>query len=396
MNSLPPELLSSIVDLAADCSSIYDSWNTRMETLLALTLVNKVFHGIAQPLLPQKFFFKEDDNVVGEPFEDFMRSGVTAKIESLTFEPKFEAYYYKLPMLLGFENVTELKVKSCADMSLQTFEAHQRKLLSPLAGNRVGWALLLTLNSADLSRITLYEGNFHYDADTDADISQRSLTELTLEDISIIIYESHKEGATPPLLSESHFPSLRALGLKDFRGRFRLMDQIVFSASLIARLDCLSTDDKSIPTAARDLPIPAPFLLDKRVEESLDDDVYSPYVLGSLSPSPSPSHTHLRIRLPCEPIPSSQDIKSALESANNLVKDSINIEELYLDLYPRDGRRDYVLEKELEKQIKKLEDTARKKNVEIIWENHEDDWCGSRVSKEFWRRCKAKKEKEKS
>ncbi|GAA5965894.1 hypothetical protein JCM3765_006480 [Sporobolomyces pararoseus] len=367
MNSLPPELLSSIVDLAADCSSIYKSWDTRMETLLSLTLVNKVFHGIAQPLLPQKFFFKESDYVVEEPFEELMKSGVTNKIKSLTLEPKFKTNLYNLPILFGFENLTEFRVEGCRAMSLQTFQAHHH-----------------------LSRLSLYDGSLHYDPDTDADISLRSIIELSLEEASIVICASRKAGATRPLLSESHFPSLRALALKYFRGRSSGMSHIVFSASLIARLDCLTTDDKNIPTAACDSPIPAPFLLDIRFEES-DEDFFSPRIVFE---SPSPSHTHLRIRLPCEPIPSSQDTNSALEFANNLVKDSTNLEELYLDLYPRDGRRGYVLEKGSQEKIEKLEETAREKKVEIIWENHEDDWCRSRVSKEFWKRCKAKKEKE--
>lgn len=76
------------------------------------------------------------------------------------------------------------------------------------------------------------------------------------------------------------------------------------------------------------------------------------------------------------------------------MEESTIVEELYLDLYPRNERRDYELEKEWEEEIQKLEKIARKKQIEIIRENHEDDWCMSLVSKEFWRRCKEKKEKE--
>ena len=50
--------------------------------------------------------------------------------------------------------------------------------------------------------------------------------------------------------------------------------------------------------------------------------------------------------------------------------------------------------KQLAEKIEKLEEIAREKKVEIIRENHEDDWCMSLVSKEFWRRCKEKKEKQ--
>ena len=58
MNSLPPELLLSIIELAADCSSIYQSYRARLKTLSALTLVNRQFHQIAQPLLPQQLHFQ--------------------------------------------------------------------------------------------------------------------------------------------------------------------------------------------------------------------------------------------------------------------------------------------------------------------------------------------------
>ncbi|GAA5965356.1 hypothetical protein JCM3765_004869 [Sporobolomyces pararoseus] len=367
MNSLPPELLSSIVDLAADCSSIYDSWDTRMDTLLYLTLVNRQFHGIAQPLLPQQLYLKGIDHLAGEALlKKFVGSGLTTKVKSLTFELKLGAYYHNLRMLSGLENLTELRVKSFGEMSLQALEAHPH-----------------------LSRIALYDGSFCYDPPVHATISLRSVIELTLRNVTLVIHDSRKAGATSPLLSESHFPSLRALGLKDLRGRSSGMSEPLFSASLIARLDCLTTDDKSIPFATRN-PLPVPHLLDIRFEAS--DDALYPYYF--VSKPPSPSHTHLRIRLPCESISSYQRLNSALYLAGNLVRESTSIEELYLDLYPRDGRRGYVLEEGLEEMIEKLEVTAREKNIEIIWENQEDDWCRSRVSKEFWKRCKAKKEKE--
>lgn len=46
-------------------------------------------------------------------------------------------------------------------------------------------------------------------------------------------------------------------------------------------------------------------------------------------------------------------------------------------------------------RIEKVEQLAERKKVEVIWENHEDDWCKSLVSKEFWRRSKENKEKAK-
>ncbi|GAA5986000.1 hypothetical protein JCM5350_005492 [Sporobolomyces pararoseus] len=395
MNSLPPELLSSIIELAADCTSVYESWDTRMDTLLSLTLVNKTFQNIAQLLIPEKFFFKEDDDVVGEPFEKFMRSEVTTNIKSLAFEPKLEAYCYKLPILFGFENLTELRVKCCGDMSLQTFKAHRRTLQSVFAALRRNLAersFSIETILTDLSRLTLYDGYFHYDPETDSNIALPSLVELTLENTSLVMHESFRAGAICSLLSESHFPSLQALGTKGIRGcsfEDGLDTEPVFTDSLITQLECLMTDKVPIRTATLNLPIPVPFLFDIRAEEELKEDFRSSIEFAL----PSPAHNHLRLRLPSEPDSSHEDTESALEFAYKVVKESTSLEELYLDLYPRDGRRGYVSEKELAEKMKKLEEIAREKNVEIIWENHEDDWCRSRVSKEFWRRCKEKKEK---
>jgi hypothetical protein len=103
--------------------------------------------------------------------------------------------------------------------------------------------------------------------------------------------------------------------------------------------------------------------------------------------------TNVRIRFPCERIAQDHQIEAALSFVDNLLGKSTVLEEFHLDLHPRDGRREYALSHELEKKIEKLEELAKEKKVEIIWESHEDDWCRSRVSKEFWRRCKAKKNK---
>ncbi|GAA5986608.1 hypothetical protein JCM5350_008315 [Sporobolomyces pararoseus] len=374
MNSLPPELLSSIIELAADCTSVYESWDTRMDTLLSLTLVNKTFHNIAQLLIPEKFFFREDDDVVGEPFEEFMRSEVTTNIKSLAFEPQRGAYCYNLPILFGFENLTQLRLKLCTKMSLQTFKAHRH-----------------------LSRLAVYDGYFLYDPETDSNIALPSLVELSFEKVSLVMYGSPKAGATPPVLSESHVPSLKTLGVAESAGRppKSFDHQDAFSDSLLTRLDCLTTDNVPLQTAAPDLPIPVPFLLDIVAERPSISPSSCGISRALVFQMPSPSHSHHRIRLPSERNSSDEeDIKSALEFAYKLVKESTILEELYLDLYPRDGRRVYVSKEASREEIKQLEEIAREENVEILWENHEDDWCRSRVSKEFWRRCKEKKEKE--
>jgi hypothetical protein len=102
----------------------------------------------------------------------------------------------------------------------------------------------------------------------------------------------------------------------------------------------------------------------------------------------------LRIRLPSEPIPHRREIEATLFLVETLLHESNVLKTLYLDLYPRDGRRGYRLDEELEERIERLMDPRRKTNVEIVWENHEDDLIRSRVSKEFWRRCKEEKARE--
>jgi hypothetical protein len=62
MNSLPPELISSILESAAECNS-FDSYKSRQRTLSALSLVNRTFYSFAQPLLLQKVYLKKEEDV---------------------------------------------------------------------------------------------------------------------------------------------------------------------------------------------------------------------------------------------------------------------------------------------------------------------------------------------
>ncbi|GAA5986012.1 hypothetical protein JCM5350_005496 [Sporobolomyces pararoseus] len=168
----------------------------------------------------------------------------------------------------------------------------------------------------------------------------------------------------------------------------------IVSPSLLSQLDCMTADEiepggtSSLSPSSPPLPVPLLFDLDPR-------HTSTSWGRSSLAPSSSLSHSHIQIRLPCEPIPHRRQIEAALFLVETLLNESTVLEELYLDLYPRDGRRGYELDEELQERIRKLEDPNRKTKVEIIWENHEDDWCRSRVSKEFCKRCKEKKEKAK-
>jgi hypothetical protein len=88
-------------------------------------------------------------------------------------------------------------------------------------------------------------------------------------------------------------------------------------------------------------------------------------------------------------------VRAALAIFTNLLDKSAVLKEVYLDISAGGGSFTDGSDGEVAEKIKKLEDLAREKDVEIIWENQMDDWCRGRVSKEFWRRSEEKKRKEK-
>ncbi|GAA5997945.1 hypothetical protein JCM5350_000044 [Sporobolomyces pararoseus] len=79
----------------------------------------------------------------------------------------------------------------------------------------------------------------------------------------------------------------------------------------------------------------------------------------SLVPGIVLSHSHVRIRLPCEPITHRRQIEAALFLVGTPLNEATVLKELYLDLYPRNGRRGYELDEELQERIRKLEDPNR-------------------------------------
>jgi hypothetical protein len=136
MNSLPPELVSSIIESAAECSSIYESYEERLQTLSALALVNRTFYQFAQPLLPLRIYFKQrtieyeatdsqDTEIVEtdpfEEFEDFMDNQLSQKVMSFAYEHIRRTDLYSLHKIDGFSNLEEVRLADCCDMSLQTF-----------------------------------------------------------------------------------------------------------------------------------------------------------------------------------------------------------------------------------------------------------------------------------
>ncbi|GAA5882519.1 hypothetical protein JCM16303_001778 [Sporobolomyces ruberrimus] len=89
------------------------------------------------------------------------------------------------------------------------------------------------------------------------------------------------------------------------------------------------------------------------------------------------------------------EISAALRIAELLIENYDMLEELYLDLYPRDARRGYKLDEALERRVGAIEELAEANEVEIIWENHEDDIMKSLVSREFWKRRREEKRRRK-
>ncbi|GAA5972395.1 hypothetical protein JCM3765_007359 [Sporobolomyces pararoseus] len=364
MNSLPPELLSSIIESAVECSSLYDSYKARIKTLSALTLVNRQFHEIAQPLLPQKVYFRHRWEEAA-----FSKGRSTGEVFDLVADLPNHGLVYQ--SLGDFARLRELRIVACGGVPLWRLSDHNH--LKRLSFEHCG----LIMDVPDHSFVLPH------------------LEQLSFERVHGFVHS--ESGLLAPFFSTSTFPSLRALGIKALDssappGAHTHRGVGLFSPSLLAQLDCITTDEiepRGDPThSLSPPPLPVPVLFDvdpRRTSTS--------WGRSSLAPDSSLSQTHLRIRLSCEPLPHRRQIEAALFLVETLLNETKVLEELYLDLYPRDGRRYYVLDEELQERIRKLEDPNRKTKVEIIWENHEDDWCRSRVSKEFWRRSKAKKQK---
>ncbi|GAA5964700.1 hypothetical protein JCM3765_004359 [Sporobolomyces pararoseus] len=118
MNSLPPELLSSIVEQAAQCDSTYDSYRLRIRSLSALSLVNRTFRQLAQPLLPQKVWFRKENEV-----EEFRKIGKMVQVASLRYEQAENIVCTR--SFEGFSFMTELRVRKVNDFDIMALNGHQ-------------------------------------------------------------------------------------------------------------------------------------------------------------------------------------------------------------------------------------------------------------------------------
>ncbi|GAA5893930.1 uncharacterized protein JCM6883_003675 [Sporobolomyces salmoneus] len=358
--SLPPELLSDIIELAAQCDSTYDSYKERLRTLSSLSLVNQTFRELSQPLLAEKLQIrssKDDTN--------HLKGDLKGKIKSWTDDRPLRPSDSPHPPDC-YADTTEWRIMR-GHVHLNTVGRHQHITRLSLENCVV----------RDFAQVVLSQ-----------------VVELSIDTVQIPVFLTSKPG--DHFLSSSRFPALRALALrKVMAGGVSRPPNLQYS--LASRLDCIvadrlypSPDQPDLPeTPSAHLRYPVPFLYDLNPRHTTTS-----WGRSSLAPGESPSQTHVRIRLDCEPIAHRRQIEAALFLVEILLNESTVLEELYLDLYPRDGRRGYELDEELEERIRKFEDPARKTHAKIIWENHEDDWCRSLVSKEFWKRSREKKEKE--
>ncbi|GAA5893814.1 uncharacterized protein JCM6883_003645 [Sporobolomyces salmoneus] len=138
-----------------------------------------------------------------------------------------------------------------------------------------------------------------------------------------------------------------------------------------------------------ELVYPVPFLYDLDIYWTITDWNYPPRV-----PINTFFEPHVRLRLDCSPMAHRHQMRRILFLIETLIRHADALEELYLDLWPRNESERPRIVGEFKERIAKLEHQARSRGIAIIWENHENDWCKSLVAMEFWKRSREKKEKE--
>ncbi|GAA5882514.1 hypothetical protein JCM16303_001775 [Sporobolomyces ruberrimus] len=362
MNSLPPELVSRIVEYAATCDSTYSSYRQRQKTLASLTLVSCTFHEIVQPILPRDLWFRREGS-----FSAFCdNTALSEQVESFIWEHASSPAVAYGP--LPFRRLRQMYLTQIIGGPPEYLSDNQH--LTRLAFSNCGF----TLRSSNSSFVLPH------------------LEELSLDNVRISV--RFAIGANErEFLTHSHFPSVRALGIQEAEVMDReSIGPLEIPSDFLAQLECVSIDKiKNLPPSQPSFPLPVLFDIDPR---------YAMHSWGrsSLSPTSALSQAYVRIRITSstESIPHRREIEAALFLAESIIRDTPDLKQLYLDLYPRDRRRGYVLDNELEERIKVLEDPRRKKKVEIIWENHGDDMLKSLVSREFWKVCRREKEKRES
>lgn len=240
-------------------------------------------------------------------------------------------------------------------------------------------------NATDLKRLSLEHGSIDLDAFR-GDFVLPRLEELSLNQSGTY---SDTNARSPEIFTTSNFPSLRAIGVRINAGRVSRSIYPI-SQDFSSQLDRVVVDDvEACLPPSIDTPIPNNLLFDMDGDCGTEAEDYN-----ELRELPIPSLPRVRIRFDCRFTLIPARLHAHLDLIETFLTESNVLEELYLDLYPRDGRRGYTLIEELEERIRKIEELAKEKNVEISWESHEEDIIRSLVSKEFWKRCREEKERE--
>ncbi|GAA5981109.1 hypothetical protein JCM5350_007158 [Sporobolomyces pararoseus] len=349
------------MEQAAHCDSSYDSYRSRLRTLSALSLVNRIFRDLAQPLLPQKVWLKEENEM-----EEFKRIGKTEEVANLRHEHKEKKFCRQ--NFEGFSFMTEFRIGNTARFNITTLDQHQHLKRLALEDTSV-------LLKTDFYRFALPR-----------------LEELSLDSVGVTDDYTLTTISTSSFLTASRFPSLRALSVK------RLFCQTLFENGdygittvdyySIPQLDCVTLDEHEYQSWIRSHQSSSGSSLPSFSSIPLLFDIDSTLPFSSYAPGSSVcANSHVRLQLVSDSIADNHRTVSRLEA---LLARSTILKEVYLEASGRDARGS---DKGLRRRIEEVEQFAEQKNVEFIWENHGDDWCRSRVSKEFWRKSKEKREK---
>ncbi|GAA6020228.1 hypothetical protein JCM11491_003855 [Sporobolomyces phaffii] len=328
MNTLPPEIVAAIVDYAADCDSSYASYRARLDNLSAFSRVSRMFLDVARPRLAQVVHLEQRN-----PGEHRLNILANEKVQTLI----------------------------CRD---------------PIAWLGFGARFKFIRDLAQSSVVCL-----------DPDLTRLSI-------VRSIVYWRKLRPDPVSFFSSARFPALRALavsrlvtGSGDHETGFNTKDPI--PRSFLAQLECLVTDEPSLRGPLSDydtapLPPSIPYLFDVELRfESKPWSRSSTSDLGLALAQP-----YVRVRVASDGVPRRGEIERALFLVEDLLAGSTVLKVLYLDLYPRDGTGGFDLDKDLCERIGRIEDPARKSRVEIVWEQRDDDWIQSRVSRDYWKRCR--------
>lgn len=252
------------------------------------------------------------------------------------------------------------------------------------------------MTSAELKRLSFEEVSLLLRNDFEH-FALPNVEEVSLEAVAVLVQDSATSSTAIRFLASPHFPSLRSAGLTRC-DRFEVSGAGVLVLSSIDhfsndRVECMSlgegewvdwnqsSQSRSKSSASEPRPLPILFDLDLVMPIMPSVPILS-FSAASLR------QRYARVRIPSNVVP----VENALILAESLLLCSSALKEVYLDLGPPALKSDFRSEGDLKVKLGKLEELAREKEIEIILENHSNDWFKSWISEEFWRRCRERRE----